>query len=66
VDNDSSESAQAKTQSVMSNVSGLKGSKGMAKEPPPKQTWIQPYLPGLDSDQPVELIVPEDQDGQGI
>jgi len=50
----------------MSNVSGLKGSKGMAKEPPPKQTWIQPYLPGLDSDQPVELIVPEDQDGQDI
>jgi len=38
----------------------------MAKEPPPKQTWIQLYLPGLDPNQPVELILPEDQDEQGI
>ncbi|NBU71778.1 MAG: hypothetical protein EBS53_10085, partial [Bacteroidetes bacterium] len=45
---------------------GLKGYKGMAKEPPPKQTWIQLYLPGLDPNQPVELILPEDQDEQGI
>ena len=38
----------------------------MDKEPPPKETWIQPYLPGLDPDQLVELVEPEDPETEGV
>jgi len=44
---------------------GPKKSKGKV-QPPPKPIWIQPYLPGLDPDQPVELIEPEDPETEGV
>lgn len=45
---------------------GRKGSKGMAMERPPKQIWVQPHLPGLDPDQPVELSESEDPETEGV
>ena len=52
--------------SGLSRNYGRKGSKGMAMERPPKQIWVQPYLPGLDPDQPVELSEPEKPDANDL
>ncbi len=38
----------------------------MAMERPTKQIWVQPYLPGLDPDQPVELSESEDPETEGV
>jgi hypothetical protein len=38
----------------------------MAMGRPPKQIWLQPYLPGLDPDQPVELSKSEDPETEGV
>ena len=38
----------------------------MAMERPTKQIWVQPYLPGLDPDQPVELCETEDPETDGV
>ena len=38
----------------------------MAMDRPPKQIWVQPYLPGLDPDQPVELAEPKDRETEAV
>jgi hypothetical protein len=35
-------------------------------ERPPKQIWVQPYLPGLNPDQPVNLYEFEDPETDGV
>ena len=38
----------------------------MAMERPPKEIWVQPYLPGLNPDQPGNLSEPEDPETNGV
>jgi hypothetical protein len=38
----------------------------MLMERPPQQTWVQPYLPGLNPDQTGNLYGPEDPETDGV
>lgn len=38
----------------------------MAMERPPRQIWVQPFLPGLDPDQPLELSESEAPETDGV